>query len=525
MPIFLTDLLTVLVPAGVSFCAALAALVLTGRFEAFRGARAREPAAETKAIFLFNDRRLTDASAFAREMLDAAPKVQDDWARLASVLAPAGIALPPDPDAVSAEEPQRMVSADLERDIRLERIAECVRITVEPRSGDPQVVEIEALAWQATQDELATLRASTDGLPYLVWRQAGDGTITWANRAYFSIIDQIETDSPFQTWPPMPIFDVDATARVAKDSTPARLALHTGDPSGPQWYECTARPLGDGHLFSAINVDDAVHAESHRQAFTQTLAKTFSHLTAGLAVFDKSRRLVLFNPALTDLTTLSAEFLAARPTLFTLLDRLRDKQMIPEPKDYIGWRDQMAELEAAAQHGTYCEIWSLPAGRTFRVTGRPHPDGAVAFIFEDISAEISLTRRFRAELELGQSVLDSFDEAIAVFSRNGTLTLSNEPYDRMWRATGGVELMAEPMTVTEASRFWMAGSRPTPVWGEIRDFVLHGRDRTAWAQTVQMTSGIEMLCRIQPLAGGATLIGFSTAATDRLGEQIDLIRA
>ncbi|MEL6518088.1 MAG: PAS-domain containing protein [Pseudomonadota bacterium] len=522
----LFDLLAVVVPAGASFCAALGALVLYNRFDAVRLARTPAPDPDAKAVFLFSDRRLTDASASAREMMDAGPQVRDDWARLSAILVPAGLSLPPDPDAVMADQPQRMMSKDLERDIRIERIGDCVRITVTPqRDSDPQVVKIEALAWQATQDELATLRASTDELPYLVWRQGADGTIIWANRAYFTVIDAVNTDSPYQTWPPMPVFDVDALARVAGDGMPARLALHTGDGAGPQWFECTARPLGDGHLFSAINVDDAVSAESHRQAFTQTLAKTFSHLTAGLAVFDKSRRLVLFNPALTDLTTLSAEFLAARPTLFTLLDRLRDKQMIPEPKDYIGWRDQMAELEAAAQHGTYSEIWSLPAGRTFRVSGRPHPDGAVAFIFEDISAEMMLTRRFRSELELGQSVLDSFEEAIAVFSRDGELTLSNAPYDRMWRATGGGELLAEPMTVTEASRFWMAGSRPTPIWGEVRDFVLHGRERTAWAQTIQLTSGIEMLCRIQPLAGGATLIGFSTATTDRLGEQIDLIRA
>ena len=62
--------------------------------------------------------------------------------------------------------------------------------------------------------------------------------------------------------------------------------------------------------------------------------------------------------------------------------------MMPEPKDYRSWRQQMSDLEAAAQNGTYEETWALPTGQTYRVTGRPHPDGAVALLFEDISAEV-----------------------------------------------------------------------------------------------------------------------------------------
>lgn len=518
-------MLTSLVAAGFSFGAALLALFVFRALDSRQSVSLPPDTVEPGAVFLFNGRRIDDASEPATELLDSAPRGRDAWARLAAILSGQGVALPSDPDAVVDDEPLHLISSDLSRDVTVARLGDSVRVTIANRSDDPEVVEIETLAWQATQDELSTLRAATESLPYLVWRQNSDGRIVWANSAYFAVIDDFEgTDTP-QTWPPRAIFDADALARMAANGVPGRLALYLSDVPTPQWYECTARPLGDGHLFSAINVNDAVSAESHRQAFTQTLAKTFSHLTAGLAVFDKSRRLVLFNPALTDLTALSAEFLAARPTLFTFLDRLRDKQMIPEPKDYIGWRGHMAELESAAEHGTYSEIWSLPGGRTFRVTGRPHPDGAVAFVFEDISAEMSLTRRFRAELELGQSVIDSFDEAIAVFARDGMLMLSNQTYDRLWCPAGGAELVTAHMTVKEASRFWMAGSRPTPVWGEIRDFVLNGRERAGWVEVVKMADGIEMVCRVQPLAGGATLVGFSTQTTGRLGEQIDLIRA
>ena len=91
---------------------------------------------------------------------------------------------------------------------------------------------------------------------------------------------------------------------------------------------------------------------------------------------------MLFNPALGDLTGLAPEFLSTRPTLFSLLDALRERRMIPEPRDYKHWPREMLKLEAAA--GQYMDLWSLPGGQTYRVTGQPHPDGAIALLMEDI---------------------------------------------------------------------------------------------------------------------------------------------
>src|SRR5690606_28271490 len=138
---------------------------------------------------------------------------------------------------------------------------------------------------------------------------------------------------------------------------------------------------------------------------------------------------------LIDLTDLPTGFLTAQPTLFDFLDKLREMRMVPEPKDYRSWRRQMNELESAAAHGHHVETWSLPSGQTYRVTGRPHPDGAVAFLFEDITTEISLTRKFRSDLLLGAQVLNGIEDALAVFAPGGQMVLSNEAYDRMWGAS------------------------------------------------------------------------------------------
>lgn len=65
--------------------------------------------------------------------------------------------------------------------------------------------------------------------------------------------------------------------------------------------------------------------------------------------------------------------------------------MLPEPEDYKAWRVEFAVLEKAAASGQYEETQALLNGQTYRVTGRPHPDGTVAFLMEDICAEMSLT--------------------------------------------------------------------------------------------------------------------------------------
>jgi PAS domain-containing protein len=308
-------------------------------------------------------------------------------------------------------------------------------------------------------------------------------------------------------WPPPALFDGTALAQAAESSGSRRIAVTPDGANAAKWFEVYSAPMAEDILFSAVDIDSTVHAETQLREFMQTLTKTFAHLKIGLAVFDRSRRLALFNPALTDLTTLPPDFLTSRPTLVGFLDRLRDLRMIPEPKDYKSWRRRLADFEAAASDGTYSETWSLPSGQTYRVSGRPHPGGAVAFLIENISAEVSLTRRFRSELEMGQAVVDSLDEAIAVFGQDGTLSMTNAAYESLWHSEAQGPL--DRVSVVEATRLWMARCAPSPVWGEIRDFATQRADRSEWSTKVMTQDGASYSCRVVPLAGGLTLIGFT----------------
>jgi hypothetical protein len=64
-----------------------------------------------------------------------------------------------------------------------------------------------------------------------------------------------------------------------------------------------------------LDITEIVRAQQAQKNFVQTLTKTFATLAIGLAIFDRNRQLMLFNPALIDLPALPADFLSARPNL------------------------------------------------------------------------------------------------------------------------------------------------------------------------------------------------------------------
>ena len=80
------------------------------------------------------------------------------------------------------------------------------------------------------------------------------------------------------------------------------------------------RPTVQDHetLWFASPVDGEVRAEAARREFMQTMSKTFAQLSTGLAIFDRKRALIHFNPALLDITGLDFEALGSKPDLPTL---------------------------------------------------------------------------------------------------------------------------------------------------------------------------------------------------------------
>jgi PAS domain-containing protein len=494
-----------------SVCAAFVALFALSALQSRKQARAVQVfgSITDEMVFLFDQDVLIDASDSANDFLAAASTSASPWGKLCALLEPNF----PGFEARIAKlaDARRLVLSGLGKE-GLTLIAEwrfgLSRITLSAKDPQGKAVSVDRLSYQAMDHELAGLRSMLDVAPVLIWRQDGQAGVSWANRAYLELAADRDGEDHAGTWPLPRLFDVDGP-----QNQPIRRAkLAIPGEKKPRWFDIHRFEEGEGVLQFALAADATVHAELALREFIQTLTKTFAHLPIGLAIFDRQRQLALFNPALIDLTGLGPDFLSARPTLFTFLDRLREDNRMPEPKNYKLWRQQMVALERAASSGQYEEIWSLPGGQTYRVTGRPHPDGAMALLIEDISAEMQLTRRFRAELELGQAVIDSLPEAVAVFSPAGVLVLSNSAYARLWGADPSTSLTS--LGVNDALAQWAGATQPSPIWARLRDRMESLVNRSEWRDDALMPDGRRLQCRMQPIQGGSTLIGFTTLSPE-----------
>jgi PAS domain-containing protein len=460
-------------------------------------------------VFLFSGGALVDATPAARGQLSVEPAHADDLARFVIAYCQRfeGLSdrleqfqpgdrfeiaeVPDDPDSL------RLVAENLAGQLR-------ISICDPARESRSEMVAHYSLA--AMRAELFTLRSIAERSPIPTWKRRHDGTIIWANSTYMRLAVELAGEDALISWPPPDLF-----AGLIGGGDPhapppqKRVSLASGTQKRRTlWFDLIALPGEIETLYFALPIDNLVRAENALTEFVQTLTKTFAHLRIGLAIFDKKRRLVLFNPALVDLTGLSAAQLSARPTLHAFLDALRDAQKIPEPKDYKSWRMQIAQLETGAAEGTFEDTWHLSNGQTFRVSGRPHPDGAVAYLFEDVSSEVSMTRSYRSEIELGQSVLDGLDVAIAAFAPNGQCTLSNRAYGRLWE----LDTRTSEDIVTACAR-WRAASEQGTDWQSLCDRVLIPGERLPWTLPIHLRDGRVLRCDTRPIAGGSTMVTFA----------------
>ena len=517
---------SMLILAAVTAAAAgtLAVMVMERRTKAKPVSIFSEQPAAT--VFLFDGDVLVDSTPSAKALLNASQTLGGAWVKALAYLSTYFPDVEHQINRLQTEGAVTLASVPGKHRpmiLQAEMQGGLMRLVLVDPDSDAAATGQDVMVVRAMSEELDFLRLTVAKAPVLIWRERGNGDVTWANAAYMLRVGDLGEQGQELSWPLPRLFERTASTQgIAGQRQKLKLS---GARSA--WYELMATGEDDGRLIFALPADGAVQAETALRDFMQTLTKTFAHLHVGLAIFDQQRQLQLFNPALLDLTGLPVDFLSMRPSLLSVLDAMRDRNMIPEPKDYRGWRRQLVELEKAAASGLYEETWSLPGGQTYRVIGRPHPNGAIALMIEDISGEMLRTRRYRADLELGQSVIDQVDEAIAVFSEAGQLVMSNTAYGQIWGGDPSATL--EEASLGSLCAQWRNHSAATPIWGQLEDFAANQGDRNCWRAEARLLDGRLIDCRFAPLAGGATLTAFRVRDLDSarsvLTEEISFRRA
>ncbi|WP_339949300.1 PAS-domain containing protein [uncultured Albimonas sp.] len=375
-----------------------------------------------------------------------------------------------------------------------------------------------------------------EAAPLLAWRRSPAGRIVWGNALYRRLASAQEaygTDAA-----PLPELRHDGGDGYGARPPEGRRSVFDARTGERRWFELTELPAADGGALGyGVDAASAVHAEGALRRFVETLTETFAHLAIGLAIFDREARLGLFNPAFASLMRLDPAWLAGRPSLSDVLEKLRANRRLPDHENFQLWRAEMLELfraEGGQDRPERTEVWHLPGELQIRVVARPHPQGAVAFLFEDVSETARLERRFATETEIRRAVMDRLEEGVVAFGPDGAARFMNPAFAAIWaprdETEEALELLrsaesgAEPLRLAQTLAMFRARSPSAAVWDRLAAFFGAPADRAAWSDEATLTDGRRLRVRVAALPDGSVLAAFTDVTDASRAERATLER-
>ena len=359
-----------------------------------------------------------------------------------------------------------------------------------------------------------------DGLAMLVWFTDASGKITWTNKAYTAAV---ECESREQVVSEQKrLLESRQQSEIAK-----RLAgegvfksrIHLINAGERRAYEVIAVSQHRRIAYFASDVTELETAELALQQQTEAHGRTLDGVTTAVAIFAADQRLVFSNAAYAELWQLDPDWLATGPRDGEILDRLRERAMLPVEVDYRGWKSRVMDATRDAQEAE--DWWHLPDGRTIHVIIEQRPDGGVTYLYDDATERLALESRYNELIGVQRETLDHLQEGVAVFATDGRLRLFNPAFARIWRLErGSLERAPHVDELVESLGDKIPDAAP---WDEIKRSVTDFSD-TRHTLDGQMTGldGAVLAYAGLPLPDGATLVTFHDI-TDRRRVELALI--
>lgn len=200
------------------------------------------------------------------------------------------------------------------------------------------------------------------------------------------------------------------------------------------------RPIEQGGLASQFTISEVPargwkgtigFAQTQLQSEQQSELKVLDNLSTAIAIFGSNKRLEFCNDAYANLWRFDPVWLASEPSLYEILDHLRDGRQLPEVADFRAFKEQQGALFGTLKMASD-SLLHLPDGRTLRTVIAPHGAGGLVFSYEDVSDRLALERSFKTLNAVQRETLDNLYEGIAVFGSDGKMKLSNPSFAALW---------------------------------------------------------------------------------------------
>ncbi|MEC9250503.1 MAG: ATP-binding protein [Pseudomonadota bacterium] len=356
--------------------------------------------------------------------------------------------------------------------------------------------------------------------PFPAWRINASGRIEWANPIYIKAVDGDVLDDVLQNQTYLDAGMKEQTTKAIETSAPVsetRIVVVNGRRRA---MEFLIFPVSGGAAGIAIDQTASEEAKADLKRFRRAHDETLNHMAEAVVVFDRSKRMSFHNTAFTKLFKLDDAWLTERPGHAQMLDRMREKRLLPEQADYSAWKaDELARYDDSPNDESPDELWPLPDGRTLRVARQRHPLGGVMLIFEDKTDELALKARYNTLINVQRATLDKLHEAVAVFGADGRLQLNNNAFEELWGFRAG-ELEGQPFfdDVAETCAVLFADDR---VWTDIKGRVTDPSPQARKQVTGEMRRSDERVLTYltRPLPDGATLICWDDVTDSRRIEE------
>ncbi|RZJ04866.1 MAG: PAS domain-containing protein [Brevundimonas sp.] len=375
-----------------------------------------------------------------------------------------------------------------------------------------------ALVGTAAESGLGLL---ADASPVPTWILDKAGRLAWANKAWLA---EMKADTVEEAREKGLSFDRGADAIVIEAGRARQrqegFRWTTGAGRRQAW-RIVAEPVqggGGAVLAFALEMTEVEETRDTLRRHVEAHDETLNHLADAVAIFGPSKRLAFHNIAFQQLFNIDPAWLDERPTHAELLDRLRQRRMLPEVIDYAGWKAKELDFYGATAAAPD-DSWSLPDGRTLRVVRQPHPLGGVLLLFSDITDELQLRSRFNAQIQVQTATLDKLNDAVAVFGSDGRIRLHNEAFERFWGVTPE---QLEAAGDFDAVAALCQATMPDPaLWLGLKARVADPdpESRVPISGEGRMDDGRIASWQTRPLPDGATLVAFSDVTARRGLEQ------
>ena len=345
------------------------------------------------------------------DRLDAEPTIEGDFALVADLPLPSrvlafGSWLNPAQAAKIEEATERLLT-------RGEAFAAAVvslrgrhlELDGRPVSGSAVMrirdVSGERLQLAQLRDSFTEVEGALDGLRRALeaagmpaWTRDAMGRIVWCNVAYARAADAPDVVAAIEAGGELfdPAVRREATTAVKETGAWKQRASAVVGGSRRTFDAVEAR-IQLGSVGVARDVSEIVALKADMERNEDDYSRMIDRLSTAVAIFDKSKRLTLYNAAYRQIWSLEPAFLDQGPSDGEILDRLRAKRQLPEQVDFRAWKAQQLNAYQAIEPSE--SVWHLPDGRALRVVTSPNPKGA---------SPISMTTRPRATRSLPRSL-------------------------------------------------------------------------------------------------------------------------